>query len=219
MNRDKFTLDRVKSTYSFWGKFSGLYGASGVVTYLGREYFLRSRAAFRIGLKPGDKVLDVACGTGRNFPYLVDKVGPEGKVVGFDYTREMLDAAERLCNKKGWRNVKLVQGDATELDVRETNFDGAMSVLGISAIPGYERALGRVKDVLRPGGVLSVLDARLFSGPLSILNPIVKQVYGSWAVWDYSKDIPEKMNEIFGNVQVGSFNFGTMYIAVSMKGE
>lgn len=220
MNQDdKYTLDRVRSVYSFWGRFSSLYSAQGLITFLGQEGSLRDRAVSRIGLEPGNKVLDVACGTGRNFRYLLERVGAEGEVLGFDYTQEMLEAAEKLCRKNGWQNVKLVQGDAAELDLEETNFDGAISVLGISAIPDYESALSRIKDVLRPGGMLSVLDGKPFDGALSFLNPIIKPLYSIWAVWDYSRDIPQKMKETFGNVMVGHFNSGTMYIAVSVKKE
>ena len=172
-----------------------------------------------MGLRRGDKALEVACGSGRNFPYLAETVGKEGFILGFDYIQEMLDAAKQLSKRNNWGNIKLVQGDAAQLKITENNFDGVVSVLGISAIPDWEKALERCHDVLRFGGKLVVCDARLFTGFLKFLNPLVKVIYSKFAAWDPSKNIPEKMREIFGNVEVENLNLGTFFIAVSVKKE
>lgn len=210
-------LGKVRTTYSFWGRFPSLYAAQDMITFLGRPGFIRRKAVEGLGLREGSRVLEVACGTGRNFPYLMESIGEEGFLIGFDYSQHMLDSAARLCEKKGWKNVKLLQGDAAELAIAEKDFDGVLCVLGISAIPGWERALSRCRDVLRPGGVLSVCDARLFQGALKFLNPAVKRIYSRFAAWDHSRDIPVKMEEIFGNVEVQDFNMDTFFVASSIK--
>lgn len=216
-NHNKNALENVKKVYSFWGRFPSLYSAQDIITFLGRAKTIRSRAVKKMGLKRGDKTLEVACGSGRNFPYLIKAVGKEGFILGFDYSQEMLDAAKQLCKRNSWDNIKLVQGDAAKLEIAENNFDGVVSVLGISAIPGWEKALGRCHDVLRFGGKLVVCDARLFTGSLKFLNPLVKLIYSKFAAWDPSKNIPEKMKEIFGNVEVENLNLGTFFIAVAVK--
>lgn len=213
----KSSLENVRNVYSFWGRFPALYSAQDVVTFLGRAKTIRDGAAKKLGLKNGNKVMEVACGSGRNFPYLVEAAGNNGRIIGFDYSQKMLNAAQQRCKRNGWHNVKLVQGDAAQLKINENNFDGVISVLGISAVPDWRRALQRCHDVLRPGGKLVVCDARLFTGTLKILNPLVKIIYSKFAAWDPSKNIPEKMKEIFGNVEVENFNLGTFFIAVSMK--
>ncbi len=213
------TLATVKKVYSFWGKFPFLYNAQDVITFLGRAKTIRSKAIKKIGLKGGNAVLEVACGSGRNFSYLVEAVGKEGSIVGFDYSQEMLSAAKHVCKKKKWENIALIQGDAAQLEIGKNNFDGIVSVLGISAVPGWEKALTRCYDLLCPGGKLVVCDARLFSGHLKILNPLVKAVYAKFAAWDPAKNIPEKMDEIFGNIELEYLNFGTFFIAASMKKE
>ena len=210
-------LKKVKKVYSFWGKFSSLYSAQDTITFLGRARTIRSRAVKKTGLKRGDKVLEVACGSGRNFPYLMKAVGKEGFILGFDYSQEMLDAAKQLSKRNSWSNIKLVQGDAAQLKITESNFDGVISVLGISAIPDWEKAIDRSCDVLRPGGKFVVCDARLFTGFLKFLNPLVRMIYSKFAAWDPSKNIPDKMKEIFGNVEVENLNLGTFFIAVSVK--
>ncbi|MBI4975596.1 class I SAM-dependent methyltransferase [Candidatus Peregrinibacteria bacterium] len=210
-------LKKVEKVYSFWGKFSFLYSAQDIITFLGRAKTIRNRAVKKMGLKRSDKVLEVACGSGRNSPYIIETVGKEGFILGFDYSQEMLDAAKKLCEKNGWNNVKLVQGDAAQLKITENNFDGVVSVLGISAIPDWGKALERCRDVLHLGGKLVVCDARLFTGFLKFLNPLVKVIYSKFAAWDPSKNITGKMKEIFGNVELENLNFGTFFIAVSIK--
>lgn len=210
-------LEKVRKVYSFWGRFPSLYSAQDAITFLGRAKTIRSKAVKKMGLKNGDKALEVACGSGRNFPYLAETVGKNGFILGFDYSQEMLDAAKQLTKQNGWNNIKLVQGDAAQLKINENNFDGVVSVLGISAIPNWEQALNRCYDVLQNGGSLVVCDARLFTGFLKILNPLIRRIYSKFAAWDPSKNIPEKMKEIFGNVEVENLNFGTFFIAVAVK--
>lgn len=210
-------LDKVKKVYSFWGKFPMLYILQDYITFLGRPNFIRGAAVKKLNLRRGDKVLEVACGSGRNFPFIMEAIGRNGRLAGFDYSQEMLDAAEKLRGQMGWDNIKLVQGDAAELSTGEENFDGVIGVLGISAIPGWEKALRRCFEVLRPGGRLVVCDARLFTGFLSFLNPMIKIIYSNFAAWDPSKDIPGKIKEIFGEVEVESFNFGSFYILSAVK--
>ncbi len=210
-------LKKVKKVYSFWGRFPSLYSAQDLITFFGRSKTIRSAAIKKMGLKKGNKTLEVACGSGRNFPYIMEAIDKKGFLLGFDYSQEMLDAAKQLSERNGWNNIKLVQGDAAQLKITENNFDGVLSVLGISAIPEWEEALVRCRDVLCPGGKLVVCDARLFTGFLKILNPLVRLIYSTFAAWDPSKNIPEKMKKIFGNVEVENFNLGTFFIAVSVK--
>ncbi|MBI4439506.1 methyltransferase domain-containing protein [Candidatus Woesearchaeota archaeon] len=210
-------LKRVEKVYSFWGKFPYLYRMQDTITFLGKAGTIRKNAVKKLGLRKGDRVLEVACGSGRNFSYLAEAVGKKGFVLGFDYSREMLNAAKELCRQNRWDNIKLVQGDASQLKIDENGFNGVISVLGISAIPGWEKAIRRCHEVLRYGGRMVVCDARLFGGFLRFLNPAVLLVYSKFAAWDPSKNIPKQMKKVFGNVRAESYNLGTFFIAVSSK--
>lgn len=210
-------LEKVKNIYAFWGKFSSLYAAQDTITFLGHAQKIRKSAVQSLGLKKGDTVLEVACGSGRNFPYLIEAVGKEGKIIGVDFSEDMLRAAKILCERHGWSNITLVAQDAAELNLQKTNFDGVLSILGISAVPDWENTLQRCFDVLKVGGKLVVCDAKLFHGTFKFLNTIVRFVYSKFAAWDPTKNIQNMMQMIFGNIETKTYNFGTFFISSSIK--
>ena len=75
----------------------------------------RLRAVQALGLRAGDSVVDIACGTGLNFPLIEKVIGPGGRIVGVDLTDAMLARAQDRIETNGWSNISLVQADAAEL--------------------------------------------------------------------------------------------------------
>lgn len=95
--------------------------------------------------------------------------------------------------------------------------DGVLSTLGISAIPRYKKALKKVFDVLKDDGRISILDAQLPSGFWHIFNPLIAYVYKHWASWDYTKNIPENLRQLFSSTKTEQHNGGTIYITYGIK--
>jgi ubiquinone/menaquinone biosynthesis C-methylase UbiE len=136
----------------------------------------RRRGVAALGLRPGDTVLEVAVGTGRNLPYLVDAVGPTGKVIGVDLSPGMLREAARMVERRGWRNVELIEGDATALEL-DRDLDAIFFSLAWSVIPAPVAALSRIWERLRPGGRVAVMDMSLTeTGLRPVLAPIARQL-------------------------------------------
>lgn len=128
--------------------------------YLGQfpRITMRETLIEMMDLKPGDTVLDFACGAGANFPYIMKKIGPTGKLIATDYSQDMLDAArDQLVIPNGWTNVELIQSDAAEMDFGQ-QFDVVMVTLGLAVIPRWETAMERAWAMLKPGGVFGVAD-------------------------------------------------------------
>ncbi len=204
------------NVYRFWGTHPALYAISCAITFMFREEELRARAVQHLDIKAGDVVLDLACGTGRNFPYLQERVGTRGKIIGVDYSSEMLEAAEQTAREKRWNNVELRQGDAATFCLDEA-VDAVLSTLGMSAVPRHQQALERAYAALHPGGRIVIMDALPFQGVLGVFNPLVKGIFGPLASWDYRKDIIGEMSRIFPNTTVEYHNGGTIYIATGTK--
>ena len=82
-----------------------------------RTMWVRARAIDRLMLRPGDRVLDVACGTGLSFPVLREAVGAAGEVVGVDVSPDMIELARRRIAEAGWDNVELLQSAIESVDI------------------------------------------------------------------------------------------------------
>jgi ubiquinone/menaquinone biosynthesis C-methylase UbiE len=132
----------------------------------------RRKAVRALRLKPGDTVLEIGAGSGRNLPYLIDAVGPEGSVIAVDASAGMLAEAEKLVRKEGWRNVELVHRDATKLDL-DIDLDAVLFSLSYSVLPEPRPALALGWNRLRPGGRIVVMDVGLTGSRLHrLLAPI-----------------------------------------------
>ena len=78
-----------------------------------------------LGLRPGDTVLDVGCGTGLCFPCIQDRIGPSGRLIAVEPSREMLDQAMQRVAQHGWDNVTPINTAAADLDV-EISLDAVL---------------------------------------------------------------------------------------------
>jgi SAM-dependent methyltransferase len=118
----------------------------GVFTPWGRDLVQR------VGVKPGQRALDVAAGTGAVTATLAEVVGPEGHVEALDLAPGMIAHLE----KKNLPNVSTQVGDATALPFPDESFDIAVCQQGIQFVPEWRTALAEMYRTLRPTGRLGV---------------------------------------------------------------
>ncbi len=113
------------------------------------EWTGRVADAARVG--PGDRVLDVACGTGVLARDVARRVAPGGAAVGLDVNEGMLAVAGRAAPDVEWH-----QGAAEQLPFEDAAFDAVVSQFGLMFFQDRGAALGEMRRVLRPGGRLAV---------------------------------------------------------------
>ncbi|MER7457991.1 methyltransferase domain-containing protein [Micromonospora sp. NPDC126480] len=137
----------------------------------------RAAGVAAAGLRPGSRVLDVACGTGMTLPLARAAVGSGGVVVGVDASPQMLARAQRRIDRRGWRNVSLVLADAAHLpsELRSgTPFDAVLFMYALSVIDDWRRAWQEALGLLRPGGRMTVVDLSLPAGRWRPLSPAAR---------------------------------------------
>jgi len=179
----------------------------------------RARAVERLDLKPGDRVLEIGCGTGRNLSFLQHAVGPTGRVHGVDLSPGMLARARALCERNGWDNVELIESDAVDYTPPEP-LDGVLFGLCYNTMPHHLAVLRHALDQLRPGGRVVIMDAKLPPGlggdlvlPFSLWlmkrtmlgNPLIRP-------W-------EDLARLTDRCDMEEFMFGSWYIARGIKRE
>lgn len=125
-------------------------------------------------LRPGERVLDVACGTGLVTFRAADAVGPRGAVTSTDISQEMIDHIKRIADSRGLSHITALRADAEERVFDSVSFDAGLCALGLMYAPDPLAALTEMRRVLRPGGraVVAVWGARANCGWADIF-PIV----------------------------------------------
>ncbi len=119
----------------------------------------RSLAIKKLSLQRGDFVIELGCGTGLNFPFLMEQIGPEGRLIGVDLTPGMLDIARERVERSGWNNVELIQSDIVDYDFPE-EVNGVFATGLFGYISEYDHVIEAASQCLLPGGHISILDGK-----------------------------------------------------------
>lgn len=169
----------------------------------------RRRAAATLDLRPNARLLEVGCGTGLNFPYLLDYLDPhDGHLVGLDFSAEMLARAKNRINRQNWSNVDLVQADAAKMSF-DRPFDAIFFGYSLTMIPDWPASLDRAAELLVPGGRIVVLDFSRFLrwGPLAPLMRGWLRLNHVETLRPYEDGLRQRFDDVHVNYWLGGYNF------------
>lgn len=173
-------------------------------------------------LSRGDRVLVFCCGTGREFAAVRERVGPEGRIVGVDFSAAMLARARQSVEREQWANVALVQADATEFASRiEGRFDAGVCTLGMSIIPDWVAAYRNLLFSVKTGGPVVIGDLVLATGRQALLNPVLswwaRPYGGSHEGHANARALFDRMTRELDDVESRTYGHGTYRYCVGWK--
>lgn len=200
----------------------------------------RKETMKRMNVKPGQKALDVCCGTADWSIALSEAVGPNGSVTGLDFSQNMLKIGQQKIIDLGLQNVNLIHGNAMKLPFEDNSFDFVTIGFGLRNVPDYMQVLQEMNRVLKPGGKAVCLETsqptlpifkQFFAIYFRYIMPIFGKVFAksykeySW-LQESARDFPgmvelAKMFQTAGfkQVEVKAFTGGVaaMHLGVKAK--
>ena len=180
-------------------RIAGRYELLNTLMTAGLHRLWNKKVVEATGIHTGGRALDLACGTGSLTRDLAKRVGPEGRVLGVDFSKEMLRAAERRPSP----NIEYRLGDATDLTgIEDDSFDAATIAYGARNIPDLDALFEEMARTVRPGGRVVCLEIARPKGRFSAtfyrlwFDKIVPRLGAavSGDTWAYSY-LPESVKE------------------------
>lgn len=110
----------------------------------------------RLALRPGQRVLDVCCGSGASAIPAAQIVGPGGAVVGVDLAERLLALGRAKAEALGLRQIEFRSGDMLDLRLAPGSFDAVVCVFGVFFVPDIASGVRSLWDNVRPGGKLAI---------------------------------------------------------------
>src|SRR5947199_5410074 len=138
---------------AMFDRIAGVYDLMNSVMTAGLHHRWRERAGEMAALSPGDRALDVATGTGDLAIELSSRVGPQGEVVGSDFSEGMLELARRKAPE-----LRFEHGNALSLPYEDEEFDAATVGFGARNFSDLPQGLREMARVVRPGGRVVILE-------------------------------------------------------------
>lgn len=152
-------------------KIYGRYDRMNSIISFQQHRIWRKDVMKKMNVSEGDHTLDVCCGTGDWTMTLADAVGPKGKVIGLDFSENMLSVGikKKIASRVG--QVEFQHGNAMDLPYEDDQFDYVTIGFGLRNVPDYFQVLKEMHRVVKPGGKVVCLET---SQPT---NPLFKSIY------------------------------------------
>ena len=199
-------------------RWAALYDLLVPALTFGRERILREATLERAGVSPGERVLDVGCGTGTLALAAKRRVGANGRVHGVDLAAAMVARAKQKAAREGLE-LTFEVAPAQDLPFPDGAFDVVLCTLVVHHLPDDVRkqAVAAMRRVLRPGGRLLVVDFAQQQGLLSALNPM-SLIHGRDDMHTADEAAALMTDAGFTGVVTGKLGFGVLGYALGRTG-
>ncbi|MDC0446378.1 bifunctional demethylmenaquinone methyltransferase/2-methoxy-6-polyprenyl-1,4-benzoquinol methylase UbiE [Gammaproteobacteria bacterium] len=169
------TKDKEKLVKGVFDSVASNYDLMNDVMSFGVHRLWKQYAIDIANVKKGDAILDLASGTGDLIKLYHKKIGNSGRIVSSDINEAMLDEGKRNLINSGVLGIEFVQANAEKLPFEDNSFDLVSIAFGLRNVTDKDKALSEMSRVLKPGGVLIVLE---FS---KTTNPVLEKIYDAYS--------------------------------------
>lgn len=176
---------------AMFDRIASVYDPMNLVISAFQEPRWRRRAVNLTGARPGDRLLDVATGTGKVAADLHARAQPGGNVLGVDISPRMIDVARRRFGDR--LGLEFVVGDALALPTEDATFDAATIAFGMRNLPDYRQGFAELTRSVRPGGRVVCLEiarprsrnARFLQFWFDRIVPVLGRLAGQGGAYGY----------------------------------
>jgi len=176
---------------AMFDRIARVYDPMNLVISAFQEPRWRSQAVRQSGAHPGDRILDVATGTGKVAADLHRRAQPGGRVLGVDLSPGMIRIAKRRFGDRP--GLEYVVGDALDLPTEDGAFDAATIAFGMRNLPDYRKGFAEMARSVRPGGRVVCLEiarperrlARILQFWFDRIVPLVGRLVGQGGAYGY----------------------------------
>ncbi|MET3728003.1 demethylmenaquinone methyltransferase/2-methoxy-6-polyprenyl-1,4-benzoquinol methylase [Fictibacillus halophilus] len=231
-------LSKEERVHSVFEKISDQYDYMNDLISFKQHSKWRKDTMKRMKVQPGNHCLDVCCGTGEWTFALAEEVGTEGRVVGLDFSQNMLNVGIEKLKKRQSHGVSFIHGNAMELPFEDNSFDFVTIGFGLRNVPDYLQTLKEMARVVKPGGRVVCLETshptvpvfkQLFKFYFTYIMPVFGKLfaksYQEYAWLQESTEAfltKEELKELFkqaglSNVEVKSYALGAAAMHTGKK--
>lgn len=208
----------IKQIYQ--GKVAKRYDMS--MSHIFARY--KKKALINSSINKGDCVLVFCCGTGLDFAPVYNRIGKEGKIIGIDFSTEMLRIAEKRIKNNNWKNIELINADVSgNKEILNEKADAGICTLGLSIIPNFKKAYNNLLFNVKDNGEIIIGDMQLATDWKNIFNPITlamaKRYGGTKEGHKNSLELQSMMENDLINYKMETCFFGTYYNCTGRKNE
>ena len=210
---------------AMFDRIARYYDSTNRILSFGFDASWRRRAVSRLALIMGSIYLDVGCGTGDMATEIV-RLAPGSKVIGIDPSEGMLEVGREKIKAAGLdQAISLLKGNVLDLQFADNSFDGAITAFCIRNVTDRKRGLAEMYRVIRPGGLMIILELTEPLGPImkplfriygSVVMPALTAILSSRSAYRYLTDSmadfpnPHEIVRLMGDVGFLNLKYGHM---------
>ena len=218
-----------KDIENMYNKSAWYYDLYSTSMWFGMHNKFREFIVNALNIEKKDVVLEIGCGTGLNFPFIMKKLGKNGRVIGIDISKKMLIKARSRIKRNGWDNITLIHGDFNNLEeekykmLQDENLTKISMVLIASVIPNYEEAILKSFNLLKNNGRFVIGDLKKLDQHgmgIDIYNKILESSSKKWGQ-DFSRKPWNFLKDLQNEGKISHYEFKQMidifYAAIGIK--